>query len=187
MPKNTAIPGNTGIFGNTGVAARPEAAEAVADSISGLLRTVRKAKARMMSKRGDVESAMVLLLHTVAETGPVRASTLAASVQSDLSTVSRQAATLVSSGLLERRADPVDGRAGLLALTPAGEASLAEHVQARAAFFENVLDGWTEDEMGQFAGLLARFTASYDRVHAAWTTERTPRTDQAATTEGPLA
>ena len=186
MPKSNVIPGNT-IPGNTGAAARPEAAEAVADGISGLLRTVRKAKARMMSKRGDVESAMVLLLHTVAETGPVRASTLAASVQSDLSTVSRQAATLVSSGLLERRADPVDGRAGLLALTPAGEASLAEHVQARAAFFENVLDGWTEDEMGQFAGLLARFTASYDRVHAAWTTERTPRPDQAATTEGPLA
>jgi DNA-binding MarR family transcriptional regulator len=137
--------------------------------------------------RGDVESAMVLLLHTVAETGPVRASALAASVQSDLSTVSRQAATLVANGMLERRADPVDGRAGLLALTPAGEAALAEHVQRRAAFFENVLDGWTEEEMGQFAGQLARFTVSYDRVHAAWTTERADRPAPTATKKGPLA
>ena len=192
MPEKTVTPENTVISetvlpGDVGVAARPKAAEAVAARVLDLLRTVRKAKARMMNGRGDVESAMVLLLHTVAETGPVRTSALAVSVQSDLSTVSRQAATLVANGMLERRADPVDGRAGLLALTPAGEASLAEHVQARTAFFENVLDGCSDEEMGQFAGLLARFTSSYDRVHAAWTTERTPRPDQAATTEGPLA
>jgi DNA-binding MarR family transcriptional regulator len=187
MPESALPPEATGTPEATGVTARPAGAEAVTDSVIGLLRAVRKAKAHLMSKHGNVDSAMVLLLHTVAEMGPVRSSTLAGSVHSDLSTVSRQAATLVSSGLLERRADPVDGRAGLLALTPAGGALLAAHVQARAAFFEDVLDGWTEGDMAQFAALLARFTASYDRVHAARTTERPARADQAATTEGPLA
>src|SRR5579862_4812779 len=77
--------------------------DAAADSVLGLLRTVRKAKARMAADaRGDVESATHLLLHTVAAHGPVRTSALAASVHSDLSTVSRQVGALVAGGLLER-------------------------------------------------------------------------------------
>jgi DNA-binding MarR family transcriptional regulator len=164
----------------------PAAAEAVAHEVLDLLRTVRKAKARMAADAGgDVESATRLLLHTVATSGPVRTSALAASVHSDLSTVSRQVAALVTGGLLERRADPADGRACLLALTPAGEAAVAEHLAGRAAFFAEVLDGWSEDEMRQFGGLLARFTASYDQVHATWVANRvTRRTAQPAATEG---
>jgi len=162
---------------------------AVADSVLGLMRTVRKAKARMAANaRGDVESATQLLLHTVAAHGPLRTSALAESVHSDLSTVSRQVGALVAAGMLERRADPADGRACLLALTPAGEAAVAEHEQGRANFFAAVLDGWAEDELLQFAGLLDRFTASYDHVHSAWIAERAAtRSAQATSTEGPLA
>ncbi len=166
----------------------PAATDAVADSVLGLLRTVRKAKARMVAARGDVESATALLLHTVATQGPLRTSALAAHVHSDLSTVSRQVGALVAAGLLERRADPADGRACLLALTPAGEAAVADHEQGRANFFAAVLDGWAQDELLQFAGLLDRFTASYDHVHTAWITERAAaRSAQVTSTEGPLA
>ena len=162
---------------------------AVADSMLDLMRTVRKAKARMAADAGgDVESATQLLLHTVAAHGPVRTSALAASVHSDLSTVSRQVGALVAEGLLERRADPADGRACLLALTPVGEAAVADHEQGRADFFAAVLDGWAQDDLVQFAGLLDRFTASYDHVHAAWIAERAAhRSAQATPTEGPLA
>src|SRR5258707_10063835 len=81
------------------------ATDTAADSVIGLLRTVRKAKARMADDaRGDVESATGLLLHTVAAHGPMRTSLLAAQVHSDLSTVSRQVGVLVTAGLLERRA-----------------------------------------------------------------------------------
>ena len=166
---------------------------AVADSVLDLLRTVRKAKARMAADaRGDVDSATQLLLHTVAAHGPTRTSALAESVHSDLSTVSRQVGALVAGGLLERRADPADGRACLLALTPAGEAAVADHQRGRANFFAAVLDGWAQDELLQFAGLLERFTASYDHVHAAWLAERAAtraaaRSAQATHTEGTLA
>jgi DNA-binding MarR family transcriptional regulator len=162
------------------------ATDTAADSVLGLLRTVRKAKARMAADaRGDVDSATQLLLHTVAAAGPVRTSALAASVHSDLSTVSRQVGALVAAGLLERQADPADGRACLLALTPAGEAAVTAHERGRAAFFAVVLDGWSEAELRQFAGLLDRFTASYDHVHAAWLAERvTARSAQATPTEG---
>ncbi|MYS19806.1 MarR family transcriptional regulator [Streptomyces sp. SID4948] len=121
-----------------------------------------------------------MLLRTAATEGPMRASALSASVQSDLSTVSRQVATLVTRGLLVRRADPVDGRACLLVVTDAGRAVIAEHERARLAFFEEVLSGWSPEERGRFAHLLERFTAAYDTTHAHWTAgaaRRPARTD----------
>jgi DNA-binding MarR family transcriptional regulator len=149
------------------------AATAVADSVRDLVRAVRKSKARMTAEgRDDVESATQAVLHTVAAGGPMRASDLAGRVHSDLSTVSRQAAGLVADGLLERRADPVDGRACLLALTEAGEAAVAAREASRVAFFARVLDGWTEGDQRQFASMVSQFTASYDRVLAAVTAER---------------
>jgi DNA-binding MarR family transcriptional regulator len=136
-----------------------------------LLRTVRRSKARLMAAAGDdVDSATQMVLRTAASEGPMRASALAAGVQSDLSTVSRQVAALVTRGLLERRADPMDGRASLLVVTEAGQAMLATHERARVAFFEQVLDGWTAEEQDQFARLLERFTAAYDTTHIHWMT-----------------
>ena len=118
----------------------------------------------------------------------MRASALAASVQADLSTVSRQVATLVGRGLLERRADQLDGRACLLAVTDAGRAAIAEHEQGRQAFFDEVLTGWSTEEMRQFARQLERFTAAYDHVHAAWMSARARRPDsRPRTTPRPAA
>lgn len=149
------------------------AVTAVADSVRDLVGAVRKSKARMTADgRDDVDSATHTVLHMVAVGGPMRASELAGCVHSDLSTVSRQAAALVADGLLERRADPVDGRASLLALTEAGEAAVAAHEASRVAFFARVLDGWTEGDLRQFASMMSQFTASYDRVHAAVIAER---------------
>ena len=146
----------------------------VADSVTDLLRTVRRSKARLLAAAGDnIDSAAQMVLRTVAFEGPMRASALAAAVQSDLSTVSRQVAALVTHGLLERRADPVDGRASLLVVTEAGHAVIAEHEHARAAFFEQVLDGWTPEELRQFSSLLERFTAAYDTTHIQWTHDAT--------------
>jgi DNA-binding MarR family transcriptional regulator len=155
---------------------RVEATAGVTESFIDLQRTVRRAKARLLAAAGDdVESAGHLLLHTVQADGPMRASALAASVQSDLSTVSRQVAVLIGRGLLERRADQLDGRASLLAVTDAGRARIAEHEQGRHAFFEEVLAGWTTAELSQFAQQLERFTASYDQIHTAWMSRRADR------------
>lgn len=161
----------------------------VADSVIGLLRTVRRSKARLMAAAGDdVDSATQLLLRTIAVEGSMRASALAAGVQSDLSTVSRQVAVLVTRGLLERQADPADGRASLLVVTDAGRSMLAEREQARSAFFQEVLSGWSAEERGQFAHLLNRFTAAYDTTHTHWTANaarhggRTGKPEEGSTT-----
>jgi DNA-binding MarR family transcriptional regulator len=157
---------------------RPEAVASVTDSFIDLQRTVRRSKARLLAAAGnDVESATHLLLHTLQSDGPMRASALAASVHSDLSTVSRQVAALVSRGLLERRADQHDGRACVLAVTDAGRAAVAEHERGRQAFFDEVLAEWSADEVRQFAAQLERFTAAYDHVHAARVRARTSHQD----------
>ena len=154
----------------------PDAVASVTESFIDLQRTVRRSKARLLAAAGnDVESATHLLLHTVESEGPMRASALAASVHSDLSTVSRQVAALVGRGLLERRADQLDGRACLLAVTDAGRAAIAEHEQGRQAFFDEVLTGWSTEEMRQFAQQMERFTAAYDQVHAARVSRRAGR------------
>jgi DNA-binding MarR family transcriptional regulator len=164
---------------------RREATAAVTESFIDLQRTVRRAKARLLDAAGnDVESASHALLHTVQSEGPMRASALAASVHSDLSTVSRQVTVLVSRGLLERRADQLDGRASLLAVTDAGLAAIAQHERGRQSFFDDVLTGWSTEELEQFAQQLERFTAAYDQIHTARMNERARRTDLE---EGPTA
>ena len=65
----------------------------------------------------------------------MRAGALAECMQSDPSTVSRQVAALVKDGLLERRADPADGRASLLVLTEKADAVLADHDRVRLEYF----------------------------------------------------
>jgi len=149
-------------------AQRTAAVALVTDSFIDLQRTVRRSKARLLAAAGnDVESATQLLLHTVESEGPMRAGALAASVHADLSTVSRQVTALVGRGLLERRADQRDGRACVLAVTDAGRAAIAEHERGRQAFFDEVLADWNADELRQFGQQMERFTAAYDRVHAA--------------------
>jgi DNA-binding MarR family transcriptional regulator len=159
----------------------------VGDAVIELLHTVRRSKARLLAAAGsDVESASQALLRVVASDGPMRASALATSVQSDLSTVSRQVATLVGQGLLERRADQLDGRASLLHVTAAGQAVVAEHQRARGAFFDAVLDGWSAADQDQFAHLLTRFTTAYDQTHGRWMHDATRRTNhQNDPEEGP--
>jgi DNA-binding MarR family transcriptional regulator len=147
---------------------RLAAVASVTESFIDLQRTVRRSKARLLAAAGnDVESATHLLLHMVKAEGPMRASALATSVHSDLSTVSRQVTTLVGRGLLERRADQLDGRACLLAVTGAGRAAVAEHERGQQAFFDEVLAGWSAQELRQFARQLERFTAAYDHSHTA--------------------
>ena len=162
---------------HTGARGRKAGVALVTESVVELLRAVRRSKARLLDAANDtVDSATQVLLRTLAAEGPMRASALAASVQSDLSTVSRQVAALVTRGLLERRADPVDGRASLLVVTDAGQAVIAEHEQAQGAFFEQVLSDWTPGELRDFAHQLERFTTAYDTTHIQWMTDATRHT-----------
>jgi DNA-binding MarR family transcriptional regulator len=153
-------------------AARPEVA-AVADNLVTLMRAFNKARARMLAAAAhDVEWSAHLILKCIQREGPLRASALADHLQSDPSTVSRQVASLVKDGLLERLSDPADGRASLLALTPKADDVLAEHDAIRLAHYATLLEGWSESELRRFAAMLQRFTADYEAANGTWINER---------------
>ena len=86
--------------------------------------------------------------------------------------MSRQVASLVKDGLLERRSDPDDGRASLLALTDKADDVLAEHDRIRLDYFAQMLDGWSETDLRLFAGLLDRFTKAYEAANTDWINDR---------------
>jgi DNA-binding MarR family transcriptional regulator len=155
------------------VAVRPEIAP-LADSFVRLTRAFTRARARLIAAaQHDVEWTAQLILKTIATNGgPMRAAELADALQSDPSTVSRQVATLVKEGYLERRADPADGRASLLALTEHAHDLLTEHEQIRLEYFARVLEGWSDADVKRFAALLQRFTDDYETTATDWIAER---------------
>lgn len=93
--------------------------------------------------------------------GPQRAGELAAAFHSDPSTISRQVSTLVKTGLVERRADPGDGRASILAATDEGVKVIETERRRRARVIAAVLGGWSPEDRAALTGLLARFRDDY--------------------------
>jgi DNA-binding MarR family transcriptional regulator len=104
-----------------------------------------------------VEPSAVGLLANLDHLGASRLSTLAAAVNLDLSTVSRQVPTLERSGWVARTRDPDDARAQLLELTPAGRELLAEVRRSRAEVLARLLPDWSDDDLRHFATQIARF------------------------------
>lgn len=134
----------------------------LADTVVDLYRAFGKARARWLAAaEHDVEWSAHVLLRCVRDDGPLRAGALAELVQCDPSTVSRQVAALVRDGLLERRADPDDGRASLLATTSQAELLLAEHDHNRVSHVAELVGTWNVEDVAQFTALLQRFTAAY--------------------------
>lgn len=82
------------------------------------------------------------VLFVVAGVGTVRISELATTLHNDVSTVSRQVSSLVTSGLLEKSADPNDGRAWVVSLTDHGHDAVVRIQASRAAWFQGLLTDW---------------------------------------------
>ena len=119
--------------------------------------------AAQMGKAGMDKAAFVLLAN-LAHLGPSRSSALAEAVFSDPSTVSRQVAGLVKDGLVERRADPEDGRASVLVATEAGQQLLRERRQMRNEAIARMFGSWSQPDWRTFTDLLERFVGDYEHA-----------------------
>jgi DNA-binding MarR family transcriptional regulator len=145
----------------------------VADNFVALMRSFGRAKARFMAEAAhDVEWSAQILLRHLAHEGPMRASALAETMHSDPSTVSRQVAALVRDGLVERQADPVDGRASILVPTAKADTVLADHEQRRITHFAAMLADWSDSDLQQFAQLLHRFTEDFEKANTTFISEQ---------------
>jgi DNA-binding MarR family transcriptional regulator len=114
--------------------------------------------------RSGVDRSTIVLLKTMVTIGPSRSSELAAAVHSDPSTVSRQVAALVRDGFVERRADPADGRASVLAPTQTGIELLEEQRRRFGLALAKAVRHWEPEDVSRFLELFERFVADHERA-----------------------
>jgi DNA-binding MarR family transcriptional regulator len=156
------------------------------DKLSGelfrLVRLMERSHARYAARQPDgLERAAFLLLVQLVKCGPQRLSTLADAVHSDVSTVSRQVAALVKSGLVERRADPSDGRASLVAASELGERTFQARRRRRNEMFAELMADWSVIDRRQLRTLVSRFNDDFEAFFLP--TTGTTRTTNPETTE----
>ncbi|SEO90103.1 MarR family winged helix-turn-helix transcriptional regulator [Actinacidiphila rubida] len=116
--------------------------------------------------RNSMDRAAYLLLNRLDREGPMGVKALAEAMGIDSSTVTRQVAPLVDTGLVKRTSHPEDGRAVVLALSPRGRSRLEEVRDSRRRLMAQVTEDWTTQEREVFTGLLARFNTALAEWHA---------------------
>jgi DNA-binding MarR family transcriptional regulator len=140
-------------------------ADALGLQLVRLARLIGHAKARFarrFSQEDGIESAAYMLLVHLVGGGPQRTTALAENVHSDTSTVSRQIGALVRHGLVERRADPQDGRACLLAATAEGERVFHFHRQQRNKEIAGLVSHWPSGDVERLVELLDRMNTELE-------------------------
>ncbi|MCP9944808.1 MarR family transcriptional regulator [Streptomyces somaliensis] len=116
--------------------------------------------------RTTMDRAAYLLLNRLDQEGPMGVKALAAGMGIDSSTVTRQVAPLVDTGLVKRTSHPEDGRAVVLQLSPRGQARLEEVRRSRRDLMAKVTEGWTAAEREAFCTLLTRFNSALSAQHS---------------------
>jgi DNA-binding MarR family transcriptional regulator len=121
----------------------------------------------MRSQLADVlpaglDPAAAMLLSWLVKQGPSRQGQLADETFLDPSTVSRRISQLVQVGLVERRADPVDGRAVQLVPTALGQAFFDTLRERREEIMQHVLGGWTRADVTELGRLLRNFNDDFE-------------------------
>lgn len=137
-------------------AARDSAALGAAASLPALARVLRRAAGT------DLSPPLALVLAVVAARPGIRLHAAAEHTALDLSTMSRHAAALERSGLLERRPDPSDRRGLLLHPTEAGSAVVREYMARAASLLDAATGGWDPGERRLLFELLPRLAAGVE-------------------------
>lgn len=114
--------------------------------------------------RLDLEISACWTLGRLGQLGPSRLSDLASSSGVDASSITHRVQALERAGYIERIADPEDGRAWVIGLSPDGELALARLRAARATLVERLLAGWDDAER-------LTFSLALDRVREAMEAE----------------
>jgi DNA-binding MarR family transcriptional regulator len=114
----------------------------------------------------------------------MRVSDLAACVELDTSTVSRQIKQLEDKGIVERTADPDDGRASLVRLSESGRETVIAGFRRRFARIQAALEPWSADDRALLQTLLTRLATDLreaqdrDAAAAEQTEHISPANDQ---------
>ncbi len=109
----------------------------------------------------DMEPAAYGLLSIIRKEGPMRLTELASCIGVGKPSVSRQIAFLESIGMVYKEADPQDGRAQSIRLTPKGEEKMHQVQDARRQAFRERLGEWPLEEIRTLAEYMDRLNTAY--------------------------
>jgi DNA-binding MarR family transcriptional regulator len=109
----------------------------------------------------DMEPAAYGLLSIIRKEGPIRLTELASCIGVGKPSVSRQIAFLESIGMVYKEADPQDGRAQSIRLTPKGEDKMHQVQDARRQVFRERLGEWPLAEIQTLADYIERLNTAY--------------------------
>lgn len=109
-----------------------------------------------------LDRAAYVILRFLQEAGPQNVSAVAARLNLDGSTVTRQISALHRDGLVVRTADPQDGRGSVVAASELGLSQVDAVSQARRDLYDIVLQEWSTEERLQLANTLERLTRDMD-------------------------
>lgn len=133
-------------------AAPPETAE---EAVIGLLMQAGR-KLRTRHPEDQIDPSTFPLAKVLLCTDGMRVSDLAARVELDVSTVSRSIKQLEDKGIVERTADPDDGRASLVRLTDVGSTQLQATLRRRFERIKAVIEPWSDSDKDLLRTLLTR-------------------------------
>ncbi|MFD3700600.1 MarR family winged helix-turn-helix transcriptional regulator [Streptomyces sp. NPDC058646] len=164
------IPANSDLPAAAGASAEAGLLDALQHQVAVFARRAEQTRLGGVGQaRNSMDRAAYLLLNRLDLEGPMGVKALAGGMGIDSSTVTRQVAPLVDSGLVKRTSHPEDGRAVVLALSPRGLARLEEVRSSRRELMARVTDGWSPQERESFTALLTRFNLSLSELMAAVT------------------
>ncbi len=140
-------------------------ADTLGHELVRLVRLVNRAKSQVSKQGPDgIERAAYAILFCLIHVGPQRTSKLAEFLHSEISTISRQSSSLVQHGLVERLADPEDGRACLLAPTAEGLRVFEENRKQRNQWLAEVLGDWSDDDRQTLNSLFNRLNDDIEKT-----------------------
>lgn len=122
-----------------------------------LLRRTNSVHVHTTSGDHELERSTYGILCLLDDSGPQRLGAIAAAYHLDPSTVTRQAQAAVRLGLAEKRRDPADGRASLLALTAEGRQAIRGARAHRRERLNQLMAEWSDRDREEFARALERF------------------------------
>ncbi|MGW1556630.1 MarR family winged helix-turn-helix transcriptional regulator [Streptomyces sp. NPDC002144] len=122
----------------------------------------------------DCPSGSAAVLTLLGRFGDMRMSKLADLLAVDMSVTSRHVAHLAERGWIDRSPDPADKRSRIVHLTPAGLARLDALSERTTQLLAERLADWSDEEVAQLTGLMARLRASFDDNRVAALPPRLP-------------
>jgi DNA-binding MarR family transcriptional regulator len=105
----------------------------------------------------------ISIISALHASGPVRLSRLADLTNLEAPLVSREIARLCGDGYVKRAADPTDGRATIVTLTPTGRRAYLSYRKATDEIVVEAFAGWKAGELRTLADYLERVVADVTR------------------------